>query len=234
MRRHTLPLLLAALAAGCTPSDGAQTEAPSQDTTAAAPSTPAPGSPSAGGAGAAVSPWRSNPSEGVSLTAGTAGEFTLQTRPHVIAWAADGAELAPPYSVRATLEKTSGRIHEGVGLLFGGTGLEGPETGQRYAYFLIRGDGSYLIKQRRGAQTPVVRDWTTHAAIRRDTDGVGRPNELRVDVGAEETVFRINGVDVARVPTAELSAQGRAGVRASHDVQLRVAGFAAGAETAAP
>lgn len=229
MRRQTLPLLLASLvAAGCSSPDARETAAETGVDTAAAATVISPGS------AQAATAWRANPAEGVTVTPTAAGDFTLQAGPHVIAWAPDAAELTPPYSVQAALEKSTGRIHEGIGLLFGGTALEGPESGQQYSYFLTRGDGSFLIKQRRGAETPVVRDWTTHAAIRRDMDGAGRPNDLRVDVGEQETVFFINDAEVARVPTAELQVDGRAGVRASHDVLLRVSDFRAGAGSTTP
>lgn len=229
MRRQILPFLLISLvAAGCSPSDARDEAAePAADTAVAAPDVGA-------GYPRAAAAWRANPAEGVTITTSPAGDFTLQAGPHVIAWPTDAAELTPPYTVRATLEKSTGRIHEGVGLLFGGTALEGPESGQQYSYFLTRGDGSFLIKQRRGAETPVVRDWTAHPAVRRDLDGVGRPNELRVDVGEEETAFFANGAEVARVPTDELQATGRAGVRASHDVLVRVSDFQAGAGSSAP
>lgn len=226
MRRHTVSLTLAVLAAACSPSDGSDAATPPADTVAVAPR--------AEGGAPQTTAWRTNPAAGATVTPTSAGDFTLQAGPHVIAWAADAPELTPPYTVRATLEKSTGRIHEGTGLLFGGTGLDGPESGQRYSYFLTRGDGSFLIKQRRGAETPVVRDWTTHAAIRRDADGAGRPNDLRVEVGERETVFFANDAEVARVPTTELQAAGRAGVRASHDVLLRVSGFQARAGSPTP
>jgi hypothetical protein len=227
MPRHRRSLLLASLvAAGCSPSDGRDAAAaPAVSTVAAVP---------ARGSDAAATAWHANPAEGVTVTPSSASDFTLQAGPHVIAWRVEAAELTPPYTVRGTLQKSTGRIHEGVGLLFGGTALEGPESGQQYSYFLTRGDGSFLIKQRRGVETPVVRDWTAHAAIRRDADGTGRPNELRVDVGEEETVFFINDAEVARVPTADLQVRGRAGVRASHDVLVRVRGFQAGAGSTTP
>jgi hypothetical protein len=115
-----------------------------------------------------------------------------------------------------------------VGLVFGATGLEGPEAGQSYSYFMVRGDGSFLIKQRKGAATPVVRDWARHPAIRRDAGELGRPNLLQVSVVDGLVLFHINGVEVARLSEADVSVRGRAGVRVSHDVDLAVTGFRAG------
>ena len=177
--------------------------------------------------------WRSNPAANVSVTSSD-GEVTVETGPHAVLWEEGGEELAPPYTVSATLEKRAGRIQEGVGLVFGGSGLEGPEGAQVYSYFLVRGDGSFLVKRRQGAETPVVRDWTAHPAIRRDGDDGGRPNRLEVRVGEGDVAFLVNGAEVARVPAADLSVRGRAGLRASHDVRLAVTDFRAAPETAAP
>ncbi|HEU4453711.1 MAG TPA: hypothetical protein VFR81_11660 [Longimicrobium sp.] len=176
-------------------------------------------------AASAAHSWQSNPA-GAAVQASGGDSLVMTTGPHSILWDASAGELAPPYTVRATLTKRDGRLHEGVGLIFGGSGLEGPESGQVYSYFLVRGDGSYLVKRRQGAETPVVRDWTAHPAIRRDAEGGGRPNELEVRVGEADVAFLVNGAEVARVPASELSVRGRAGVRAAHDVTLGVSGFA--------
>jgi len=96
-----------------------------------------------------------------------------------------------------------------------------------YSYFLVRGDGSFLVKRRQGAETPVVRDWTQHPVIRRDGDEVGQPNRLEVAVSDTVAVFRVNGAEVARVPSAELSVRGLAGVRTAHECLLIVKGFRA-------
>jgi hypothetical protein len=153
--------------------------------------------------------------------------FTVQTGPHAILWPAAGRPLAPPYTVRAEFEKRHGRLHEGYGIVFGGSGLEGPEAGQVYSYFLVRGDGAFLVKRRQGAQTPVVRDWTQHPALQRDREESGRPNELEVRVDSAEAAFLVNGTEVARVPAAELSVGGLAGVRTAHEISLVVRGFRA-------
>jgi hypothetical protein len=173
-----------------------------------------------------ASAWRTNPTAGADLAA--AGDsVVVETGPHTILWPATGEELAPPYTVRAVFEKRHGRLHEGYGILFGGTGLDGPEAGQVYSYFLVRGDGSFLVKRRQGLETPVVRDWTQTAALRRDREETGRPNELEVRVGVAEVEFRVNGTEVARVPAGELTVRGLAGIRTSHEVSLVVRGFRA-------
>ncbi|HEU4558860.1 MAG TPA: hypothetical protein VFS20_13460 [Longimicrobium sp.] len=189
----------------------------------------APGQPPPDTAIPLVSPsaaWRTNPASGASVSGGP-DSVAIETGPHTILWPAGQHELAPPYTIRATFEKRRGRLHEGYGVLFGGSGLEGPEQGQVYSYFLVRGDGSFLVKRRQGAETPVVRDWTQHPAIRRDVDESGRPNELEVAVSDTVAVFRVNGAEVARVPTAELSVRGLAGVRGAHECLLVVRGFRA-------
>jgi hypothetical protein len=170
--------------------------------------------------------WHSNPAAGPALS-GAPDSVVIETGPHTILWPAGEQELAPPYTIRASFEKKRGRLHEGYGILFGGSGLDGPEAGQVYSYFLVRGDGSFLVKRRQGAETPVVRDWTQHPTIRRDVDETGQPNQLEVSVSDTVAIFRVNGTEVARVPTAELSVRGMAGVRTSHECLLVVRRFRA-------
>ncbi|HEX6370278.1 MAG TPA: hypothetical protein VF006_15265 [Longimicrobium sp.] len=224
MKHRILPLALL-LAAACG-GDSRAAEAGSGDSAAPARSPvaqpPAPAAPA----------WRTNPASGVTLTPGEV--TTIETGPHAILWPEGAADLTPPYSVRASLRKRAGRLHEGYGLMFGGTQLDGGEAEQRYSYFLVRGDGSFLIKRRDGAQTPVVRDWTRHPEIARDANGQGRHNDLEVRVGADSVTFLVNGGPVATVAASELSVRGRAGLRISHDVVVEAQGFAAEAGTVAP
>lgn len=174
---------------------------------------------------APASAWRTNPQEQVTLDTGPV--LSLSTGPHTIAWVDGAAPLEPPYLVGAAFRKRRGRLHEAYGLLFGGQRLDAPEPEQAYSYFLVRGDGSYLVKRRVGAETPVVRDWTRHPAVIRDGEDGGRENVLEVEAGADEAVFRINGQEVARVPAAELDLRGHAGVRVSHEVRVDVRDFQA-------
>jgi hypothetical protein len=221
---RVLPLALL-LAAAC--GAGSDTRAAEPDSTAPSSQPAARPSPPA-----ATTTWRTNPATGVTVTPGDA--TTIETGPHTLLWPDGEAELAPPYSVRASLRKRAGRLHEGYGLIFGASNLEAPEAEQRYSYFLVRGDGSYLIKRRDGAQTPVVRDWTRHPDVARDAGGEGRPNDLEVRVTADSVTFLVNGGTVATVPASELLVNGRAGLRVSHEVVLEAQGFTAQPGLVAP
>ncbi|HET6229729.1 MAG TPA: hypothetical protein VFE05_06570 [Longimicrobiaceae bacterium] len=211
MRRILIAPCLLALAA-CKPGDSRQAAAGSGT-----------GADSAG-TGARVA-WSYNPHAQVTLTGGD--PLTVETGPAVIVWPAGAKPLAPPYTVRARLQKHTGRLHEGTGLLFGGADLDKPENQQSYSYFLTRGDGSFLIKLRKGAEIPIVQDWTAHPSVRRDTEEGGRANDLMVQVTAQDVAFFINGTQVARLPAAQFQTRGVAGLRVSHELQLEVTGFQA-------
>lgn len=230
MQHKAIPLALLALAAACGDRGAPRVAVDTSSVDSAL----RPGSAlDATRTAAPVTAWQSNPSSGISLAPGV--PTVVETGPHTLLWQDGAVELAPPYTLRAEMRKRAGRLHEGYGLVFGGNGLEGAESGQTYSYFLVRGDGSFLIKRREGAGTPVVRDWTRHPRITRDVNGEGRANVLEVQVGADTTVFAVNGAEVARVPSAELRVRGRAGLRIAHDVVVEVAGFrAAAADSVAP
>lgn len=231
MQHIVLPLALLVLAAACTE----RGERPGSTGVPAVDSALRPGPVTEGAQPAApAAAWRTNPADGVTLTPGA--PTVVETGPHTLLWQEGAPELAPPYVIRAEMRKRAGRLHEGYGIVFGGTVLEGAEAAQAYSYFLVRGDGSFLVKRRAGAETPVVRDWTRHPRINRDADGTGRPNVLEVRVDADSAAFVVNGAEVARVPSAEVGVAGRAGLRIAHDVVVEVRSYSAGpaADSVAP
>lgn len=123
------------------------------------------------------------------------------------------------YSVRFRQPKAS-EHPEGYGLMFGGSGLDGAD--QRYSYFLVRQTGEYFIADRRGDQRAKVVDWTPHPAIRKVEGASGAENVLGVQVRGNEVVFSVNGQEVARRPKGELSADGLAGFRVNHRLELLI------------
>jgi len=164
--------------------------------------------------------WRSS-SPQVAIEPGTSAvTFRNTGMEGVDLWRPADTAVSGSYVVRATLNKLAGRRREGYGLIIGGRDLG---TGRaRYTYVMIRGDGALLVKQRDGAATPVVRDWTPHAAVRLD-DAQGRAqNTLELRVSPRDLTVRVNGADVVTLPAAGLATAGVTGLRLSHTVQVEV------------
>jgi hypothetical protein len=112
---------------------------------------------------------------------------------------------------------------EGYGIFVGGTDLIGAT--QEYTYFLIRRDGRYLIKVRRGTAVTTVAEWTPNQAIRvpdagREARGRGPENTLVVRVAADSVTFVINGTPVHRMASEGIPLTGVAGIRANHGLDL--------------
>jgi len=140
--------------------------------------------------------------------------------PAVILWrAADTASGS--YRVGATFTQTKAPRHpEGYGLLFGGRDLAG--AAQRYTYFLVRGDGTFLIKRRNGDSTSFVTpDWTPHAAIVKGDSATGAAtNELGVTVKGDSVRFLVNGKDVFGTKASNVDAAGLVGYRVNHNLDV--------------
>jgi hypothetical protein len=115
---------------------------------------------------------------------------------------------------------TKGRDQEGYGLFVGGADLAG--AGQRYTYFLLRNDGTFLIKQRAGEKTTTLVDWTPLAAIKLQTGADAMRNDLRVEAGPEKVRFLVNGAEAASLPRAQVQPDGIFGMRLNHAVNAHV------------
>ena len=129
-----------------------------------------------------------------------------------------GEPLTPPYRLSMHVKTTNLGLHpHGAGLTFGGNDVAGDQ--QTYSYFLVRGDGNFLIKTRDGGGTADICLWTEHDAITKEDQENGIANNvLAVDVGKDMTRFSINGTKVHEAKTAELHASGKYGARLVHDL----------------
>lgn len=118
-----------------------------------------------------------------------------------------------------------GQRRESFGVFFGGAELHDREA-QRYAYFLVRRDGSYMIRERSGPEVGTIQGWTPHAAVPswddRSEGAMSVAYTLTVEVGGEEVVFRVNGEEVDRRPRAEVPVAGHFGLRVNHGLNLHV------------
>jgi hypothetical protein len=131
------------------------------------------------------------------------------------------------YEVSGTFSQLKPSMHpEAYGLFIGGTDLD--KDPQRYTYFLIRQDGKYLIKSREGATTKPIVDWTP-AAPMKDANvakaGFKTSNELTIRVQGDTVSFLIGGTEVHKLPRAQVTADGIAGIRINHNLEVQVAGF---------
>lgn len=125
------------------------------------------------------------------------------------------------YRVEAETHLFPGERLEGFGVFVGGDDLEG--ASQSYLYFLIRKDGSYLVKRRAGSETEVIVPWTTHDAIVKHDGGEGTAkNVLAIECGSDQVHFFVNGTMVNSLPRADLDVEGIVGLRVNHRLNIHV------------
>jgi hypothetical protein len=131
-----------------------------------------------------------------------------------------------------TLNKLSGHPNY-YGLIFGGSGLEGAD--QKYTYFMVAQDGTWLIKTRNGANTSTTftglagqsgRNGSVPNAAVVKPDASGKSvNALEVRVQADKVDFVVNGTVVHSAPKAGLTTDGIWGFRSNHLLDINVDGL---------
>lgn len=221
-----LPLVLALAACGgaddgseASPGSSGAPEASAAAATASSPEAQEAGLP----AGWSVRLDRSGADPTEFRVARTDGTLDIRTGPAGILWRDEDALAAAAYALSATFTEVGAPAghREAYGLFLGGRDLDG--DGQAYTYFLVRGDGSFLVKRRDGASTSNLTDgWRPSEAVVAAGDG-DPTNTLEIRVEPEQVRFLVNGTTVATVPAAEAHTQGTYGLRANHNLHLRVA-----------
>jgi hypothetical protein len=154
--------------------------------------------------------------------AGDGWHFTLG--PAVVMYR-DADKASGDYKASATFTQTKAPMHpEGYGLVIGGSDLAGAK--QQYTYFLVRGDGKFLVKRRTGSETANVNaGWTDNAALNKaDTSGKAT-NELSVSVSGGKASFMANGKEVFSTDASKIDTNGIVGLRVNHNLDVHVEGF---------
>jgi hypothetical protein len=123
-----------------------------------------------------------------------------------------------------TLMKPSGHTNY-YGLIFGGSGLEGAQ--QKYLYFVVAQNGTWLIKSRDGDSTSVIAPKTPNDAVKKPDAGGQSTNALEVRVGADKVDFVVNGTVVLSAPKTGPMANtdGIYGIRVNHQLEVQVDAF---------
>ena len=128
-----------------------------------------------------------------------------------------------PFTASTTVTQTKAPMHpEAYGLFFAGSNLDKPD--QSYAYFIVRGDGKFLINHRAGDQVHKLVPWTDNAAIvKADANGKAT-NKLTVDATKADSIrFLVNGTQVAALPVSQLgNGHGVVGLRVNHNLDVHV------------
>jgi hypothetical protein len=136
--------------------------------------------------------------------------------------------VSGPFHTLATFHQMKKLEHpEGYGLIFGGQALAA--KAQRYTYFLVRDDGTYLIKRREGEKTTeITKGWTAHPAVKK-SDAQGKAtNQLEIDAKQDprKVAFKVNGQTVHTAEAKSMDLKGNVGIRANHNLDIHVEGFA--------
>jgi hypothetical protein len=130
------------------------------------------------------------------------------------------------YTVKGTftLMKPSGHTNY-YGLVFAGSGIEGAQ--QKYLYFVVAQNGSWLIKRRDGDATSVVSPKTPADVVKKPDDTGKSTNALEVRVGAQKVDFVVNGTVVHSEPKsgAMEATDGIYGIRINHLLEVQVDDF---------
>jgi hypothetical protein len=123
------------------------------------------------------------------------------------------------YTVDAKVDQMEAPHHpEAYGIFVGGAQLDGP--GQTYTYFLVRGDGMYSVKVRKGDDARTITPFTANAAVPK-ADATGHASyALRAMVTPDLVRFYVNGQLVAMEERKEVPADGIAGVRINHNLHV--------------
>lgn len=156
----------------------------------------------------------------VSYSEKEPGRWEVKTGPaHILFSPKDTA--ANKYSVSATFEQLQAPSHpEAFGVFIGGSNLNAANV--KYTYFIVRGDGMYMVKVRDGANTRTITDWTAHPSIpKQDAAGKGLYG-VKIDVSGKTAAISVNGAPITVISGKDAPLNGITGVRINHNLHLLV------------
>ena len=149
--------------------------------------------------------------------------FEVTTGPAGVAWRPVDLVEQGDFTASATFtEVGSPEGHrEGYGILVGGKHLDSPDL--EYTYFLVRGDGRYLVKRREGTSTIEITNWREAEGLQAASGGAEATNRLSVRVQGDSVRFAVNDAVVETLPADRVEPWGVAGIRVNHRLDVRVA-----------
>ena len=151
------------------------------------------------------------------------GALSFHTGPVAGIYYRPGDKAEKNYEVSAAFSQLKPSEHlEAYGLFISGQDLD--KDTQRYLYFLVRQDGKLSIRSRNGATTKPIVDWR-EASPMKEPKGVKTSNTLLIRTAGDGVLFFINDKQVYRMPRAQVGADGIAGLRVNHNLDVQVSKF---------
>ena len=151
--------------------------------------------------------------------------FHVTSGPAAIYWSASQS-VKGPFVATTTITQTKAPMHpEAYGIFFMGKQLDGPE--KNYAYFLVRGDGKFLVNHRAGSEVHKIVPWTENAAVKKQDASGKVTNTLTVDASKADSVrLLVNGTQVAAIEGNHLGGtDGIVGLRVNHNLDVHIGEF---------
>lgn len=149
------------------------------------------------------------------------------TGPAVILYR-DADAVTGAFHTLATFNQTKAPTHaEAYGLIVGGKDLQG--VGRSYMYFIVRGDGKFMINKMEGSTRTIIVPWTENAAlVKQDATTGAASNKLEIDgkIDPSKISFKANGTVVYEMPAAGVNLDGVVGLRINHNLDVHISGFA--------
>lgn len=153
--------------------------------------------------------------------------FHATMGPAAILWS-DKNVASGNFTLKGTFTQTKAPSHpEAYGLFAGGKNLDQPN--QEYIYYIVRGDGKYMVKHRAGSEVHTIQDWSDSPAINK-ADAAGKAtNALAIRSTSDSIVFMANGKAVWGMDRSHAGAgatEGLYGVRVNHNLDVHIDDFA--------
>ena len=167
----------------------------------------------------------SDPDASGSIKFVTMGAGFHATNPQAAVYWNPANTAAGAYTLKGTftLMKPSGHTNY-YGLVFGGSDLGGAQ--QKYLYFTVAQDRTWLIKRRDGESASTIAQEESRAVKTPDASGKSI-NNLEVRVGADKIDYVVNGTVVHTTPKSGPTAKtdGIYGIRINHLLEVQIDGL---------